>query len=504
MCDNVRADNEGWTMVARAVLLMATVAAPSIGADRFHGRLFEPLDRSAWPRIVRPTIGLPVIVRPGETFTVVVGSDQQPQRNRCRVALVCCDLRAEAEVVRVRKSRGPAGLWAIEASAPSAATCPLLYDLHVMLSGRSVRQPNAVQVIPRHRDDVTCIQITDTEIDHRNPAPGQRLARAISEINLIVPDFVIASGDLTYDGRPKQFDALVELFDRLEVPLFTQLGNADYHGDEAIYFARVNAYRDYAVDVGRVHLTALDSGTNYKQSRGPYNPFVDNEGTGLSDAQLAWFEADLARAPAGSLRLAFMHFPAVSQFGNRASVHFNRQRFKQACASGGVALVLCGHTHVDSVFDQREKLYMTGAPPETRPCYVQTATTSSQTRAPMLPYAYRLVRMRGRRVVSFTYDTRGNGRPDAMRSVPLGKLGVAFEPPNDGRSDRVTATIKNPLNEAFDRARLTFRLPSKSATTYRVEGARPIGTIPDGSHVRLVVETRVPARSERTVRVKPE
>jgi len=482
--------------------LLVLWPADSVSAEKPRGRLFEPLGRKEWPRIVAPTIGLPAVVRPGDSLVIRIGTDQRPSRRRVRVRLARWDLRVEAKIRRLQKPGRPANLWVVEAAIPEGATCPLLYDLRVELAGRSLTQPNAVHVVPRFADDLTCIQITDTEINDRNPAPARRLGRAIREINLIAPDFVLASGDLTYDGRAKQFDMLINLLGQLDVPVFTQIGNADYHGDESIYFARINAYRDYVVDLGGLRVIGLDSGTNYKQSKGAYNLALDNEGTGLSDDQIAWFQTALTQAPPGSLRLAFMHFPAVSQFGNRGSIHFNRERFKALCERHRVALVLCGHTHVDSIFDQREKIYLSGRPPKTRPCYIQSATTSSHTRMPLLPYSYRMVRIKDRRAVSFTYDANGDGKPDAMRSVPVGKLDVQFDPPNDVTSPEVTATITNGLNEAFDRARLVFRVPSRSGATYRVDGGTLVCTVPDGKHHRVVVQARVPARATHVVRLK--
>ncbi|MBN1341384.1 MAG: metallophosphoesterase [Phycisphaerae bacterium] len=468
-------------------------------APRFRGHLHEPLGPLKHARILRPTIGLPAIVRPGDRLDILLGSQRRP--NRCRITLSRDDLKIGATEGRFDNITGQKELWKCSVVVPAAVTCPLLYDLHLDTDGCSLVQPNAVHVVPRLADELICIQITDTEINDRDPSPARRLASAIEEINLIRPDFVIATGDLTYDGRAAQFEMLIDLLGRLEVPVFTQIGNADYHGNEAVYFARVNAYRDYAVDLGSVHLAALDSGTNYKQSKGSYNFALDNQGTGLIDEQIAWLDADLAEATPGSARLVFMHFPAVSQLGNRASIHFNRERFKACCARNGVALVLSGHTHVDSVFDQAEKLYVAGLAPTTRPCYVQTATVSSHTRMPLLPYSYRLIRMSGGRVVSFTYDTGGDGRPDAMRSAPVGRVSVTFDPPNDGKASAVTATIKNGLNERLDRATVVFLMSSSAENGFAVEGGRQLCVVPDGANVRVHVQARVNARSERVVRV---
>jgi Icc-related predicted phosphoesterase len=368
-----------------------------------------------------------------------------------------------------------------------------LYDLRVNLSGRDLEQFNAVMVAPRFADSMSCVQITDLEVNDKDPGPGERLARVIREINLIAPDFVLATGDLTYDGRPRQFDLLVERLRQLEVPVFTVIGNADHHGDESVYFRKLNAYRDYSVDAGAVHLTAFDSGTNYKVGPGAYNFVTDNQGTGLSDDQIAWFEKDLAASPADSLRLVFMHFPAVSQFGNKASIHFNRERFKHLCERCRVAMVLAGHTHVNSVFDRQEKLLVSSRPARDGPYYVQTATTSSRERAPIFPYCYRRVRVRHGQVVEFDYD----GNP--MGAIPVGRLDVRFDPPDDRDAREITATVTNGLRETFEEARIVFEVAARAGPDYQIEGGRLVCVIPDGPRARVVVRTSLPAEGKRTV-----
>jgi predicted phosphodiesterase len=443
--------------------------------------------------MVRPGLGLPAVVRPGDRLTILIGSVEPPAPAQCRVSLCRYGLRYSASVEHISKVPSSPGAWLIDTVVPIGATCPLLYDVRVNLAGHGLEQFNAAMVVPRFSDDMTCVQITDLEINDKDPGPGERLARAIREINLIAPDFVLATGDLTYDGRPRQFDLLVERLRGLEVPVYTVIGNADHHGDESAYFHRLNAYRDYSVDVGPVHLTALDSGTNYKISPGAYNFVTDNQGTGLSDDQIAWFEKDLATSPADSLRLAFMHFPAVSQFGNRASIHFNRERFKTLCERHHVAMVFAGHTHVNSVFDSQERLLVSSRPAGDGPLYVQTATTSSRERAPIFPYCYRLVRIKRHQVVEFSYG----GNP--MAAVPVGQLDVRFDPPDDRDARRITATITNGLREAFDNARIIFEVAAKPGPDDRIEGGRLVCVLPDGPCWRVVVSTSIPAEGKRTV-----
>ncbi len=480
-----------------AWLAAAAFAAP----DDLRGTPYEGFKDGDDPRILRPSLGLPAILRPGDVLPVLIGSRSPVSADQCRVVLTRCDLAIRCPIQRVRKTATPSDTYLGEVAIPRDVPHPLLYDLQLHVGGRMSCRSNAVRVVPEFTEEMLIVQITDTEINDKDPGPSERLAGVVREINLMGADCVIATGDLTYDGTPRQFDLLVDILRKLDVPVFTQIGNADHHGDESAYFKKVNAFRDYSVDVGPIHLTAFDSGTNYKVSPGSYNVVTDNQGTGLTDGQIAWFEKDLGAAPAHSLRLAFMHFPVVSPFGNRASIHFNRERFMELCERHHVALVLGGHTHVDSVFDQREKLYLFGTAPTTRPCYVQTATTTSRERAPIFPYAYRLIRVKDRQVIRFTYDGDGDGRPDGARSTPTGRLELQFIPSDTGGTRAIAAIVRNNLREAFNNATVVFHVPDRFHHGYRIEGGELVCSVPDGSFTRVIVRTSVLPLSQSTVRL---
>jgi Icc protein len=63
---------------------------------------------------------------------------------------------------------------------------------------------------------------------HTGSRTGERLARrAVAEINQIAPEFVVIPGDFTDDGEPAQFQLAKEIFDGLECPYYTVLGNHD-------------------------------------------------------------------------------------------------------------------------------------------------------------------------------------------------------------------------------------------------------------------------------------
>ena len=55
----------------------------------------------------------------------------------------------------------------------------------------------------------------------------------------------------------------------------------------------------------------------------------------------------------------------------------------------------------------------------------------------LYPYrGYRLVRVRGDQVVSYTYDYNENGVRDSASCVPIGRLNLSYTTPNDGSRTR--------------------------------------------------------------------
>ena len=204
-----------------------------------------------WPwkikHLVYPTLGQPVIIKKGETFTLefdFIGKGEafiQPNILQWNVTLSSSNDRwpTETECVVESATDGISERWPgdstgvyWEGSGPWAGrevwkvtvgvpidTRSDLYDLRVTADSFSTTvsdsQPHAVQVIDEFKDDYTFIQITDFHInDPRGPASWIELPephpnseefrdykynlKAIDCVNLLNPDFVIMSGDTVF------------------------------------------------------------------------------------------------------------------------------------------------------------------------------------------------------------------------------------------------------------------------------------------------------------------
>ena len=126
-----------------------------------------------------------------------------------------------------------------------------------------------------------------------------------------------------------------------------------------------------------------------------------------------------------------------------------------------------------------EKVMTIGATPTTR---VGKSNSSS----------FRVVRFKDGHVTSATY------RGDAVAPIPFDRAGppplsVTYDPGNDGKHDKVTATVTNMLKDSFPDCRVTFVLP---AGAYAVDGGRleAATTSDDERYTVLTIRVDVPAK----------
>lgn len=206
-----------------------------------------------------------------------------------------------------------------------------------------------------------------------NPMNSERWAalnRVIQEVNLVRPDFVLVTGDLTFlaypQALPYEYEDIWNLLDRLEVPVFVSPGNHDLYivddyigGSTALwdgkalwqqYFGPLH----YSADIGPdLHLASLN--TFEWDSLTPFPPEeeFDTRAAGhLGAEQLAWLEDDLRayreRSPKGLLLTMAHHDPSWMQ-RRHAWTGEGRLELRELCKAYNVGAHFSGHTHEDRV-----------------------------------------------------------------------------------------------------------------------------------------------------------
>lgn len=403
--------------------------------------------------VLRPAFSIPAMVVQGSSFPVRVASSASPGTSWD--AEISTGFESYALEVTTQPSETSPDIWDFNLTVP-VDTPEALFNLTVRAGGAAATVAHAVSVKDSMGGSFSFIHLTDTHIGATVLGGGYRSFFALSrEINLIDPDFVVITGDICdkYLGGqefpPAEQDAkFVECLMSLRVPAYVLSGNHDWsyvnYSDPAQniekFKAVVNRELNFSFDYGNCHFACLDTGM--------YSLADYSSGAGLSNESIAWLRSDLQGHANSTQRFVFGHHPTYPDWLMR-----NDEGFRAALRDCGVTAYFAGHVHVDSVFDANGTSAVGNASMGlTGPLHVSTQGMK-------YTHGYRLVRVSGSGIESFTYDGDGNGARDAATSLPMGLLNVTYSPSNAGAALSVAASVSNGLREDFSGAMLQFIMP---------------------------------------------
>jgi hypothetical protein len=448
-------------LVVMLALAMTFTALPARQAD---AAVIDPPENNipaGWPwkikNLAYPTLGCPQIIKKGEDFTLefdCIGKGQggsQPAVSSWQVrllssndrwpTLVDCQVQSavKGESVRWPKGSQPesaangewsgpwAGdeVWHVAVQVPPNAR-PDLYDLKVTAVGAAVimdTQPHAVQVVAEYKDDYNFIQVSDFHInDPRGPTdsfiPGKYPdpdefndykynRKAVDDINLINPDFVVMTGDLPFGfpwwahffcplldptdtrtdftdkapGWDGEYSQAYQQMLRLEVPVVCMPGNHDAYNlqtqegkvlsysnglqDGAHIWPTMIGPRFFGWDYGdKLHITCMFGYDKIQRDTDPLvlkqrssipivqTPPADGGAGWIRTNQKGWLTGDLGAAQ-GNYDLVVM---AVHQpfYGKASWDTWDTQAIMNELMgythTYGVELTITGHTHRDDVY----------------------------------------------------------------------------------------------------------------------------------------------------------
>ncbi len=290
------------------------------------------------------------------------------------------------------------GYWRIKARVPYCT--PLeLYDLIVTVStdkGKAVtdRQPNAVRVTHGVQDSFRFAILSDVHLNNaRSTGAGTGnpvnylLLKAIAELNLLKPDFVILLGDLvesSADTYDRDFEQMWHILDEYaEFPVYTVMGN---HDGQRVgqtsgfdYWHRYFGPLYYSFDWGDWHFAVVNTYDH------PTHP--SDNGT-IGPTQLDWLERDLRLASSRKKRLvmALHHNPCDDRW---VFMDESRLALRQMIERYGVKYVFAGHRHTDQSEETETTKIIT----------TRTAQAAAETGV-----GYRLIEVNQGRVTSFNYN----------------------------------------------------------------------------------------------------
>lgn len=199
---------------------------------------------------------------------------------------------------------------------------------------------------------VDFVLLSDLHVSHRPPAEAglltdtsATLVEAIDIVNALDPRpaFAVLAGDLTNHGEPDAYRLLSRLLARLAVPFVTALGNHDTRpGFRSVMLDEPGAPEAphcHEAVVAGVRLVVLDSSLPGRISGG------------LGADQIAFLREALDRED-GLPRIVVCHHPPHLEGGEAGWQSLDAEssaRLANAIRGRGVAAILSGHVHHDSV-----------------------------------------------------------------------------------------------------------------------------------------------------------
>ena len=336
---------------------------------------------AGWPpraRVDRPLIGLPMMSQGGSTEIALSLPFVVPEELRKKLesaqftdaswTLSGLNARSTAEAKPV-KPRDPAGRWKV---------------VHI------------ADLPPPGRDDLLKIFLT-------------RMAE-------VKPDLILASGDLGYGDTAAEFDRITNFFRDLEHQGAVVVACPGNHERKAWiqYLRHFGPDTWHRVEFGPFTILSLDS----THGRDQFTP-----------AQFHWFRQELGNSTGRTVLVQLHHplFPSETAISGEAKgsggiLGVRRAEFIQSCQDQGVAAVLAGHWHSDAVFDHTGRL-RDDRPDFPGTKFIVTTTLGNEirqvTRWPKSYFGWRLLTFEDGRLLSYTADLDGDGKPDPIASEPL-------------------------------------------------------------------------------------
>lgn len=402
--------------------------------------------------LLSPRFGLPALPGPGGTFTLEVRT-ALPWTFRPGQPPAPRDAHGSPLQLLATRWRGNrASLTFRAAEVPDLAVRPTTWD---------------------PKGTVRMVQIGDL------PSLGDeaRMAQFVSEMQLLGPDLILATGDISYVYTQPWYDFLRRSLAATGAPVVAVTGNHE-RSDWPLWLRNFGTKDDHRVDVGTFTILSLDT----KHGR-----------DGLTPSQMRWFEGELKAARAlGHTILVQAHHPIWPAgaggkgegHGSGGNIQVYQKRFVQLCRTYAVEAVFSGHWHQDAVFDQEGRLRDDTADfPGTKFLTVTSLGHAERlvSRWPHKNIGYRVLEFQAGRLVRFTEDPQGTDARVPIWSQSLGRITREDRRGPDGRWTGTTITngSSHPLRgtlglDLTPDLSLTHRLdvPPHSTRTFGQEAPR--------------------------------
>jgi 3',5'-cyclic AMP phosphodiesterase CpdA len=210
---------------------------------------------------------------------------------------------------------------------------------------------------------VTIAHISDLHVGSVHFVPNL-MDRVIVEINELMPDLVICTGDFTNEGFRQEYKTAAAYLQQIRPRVVAVPGNHDARNVGYVHFEELIGPRHWTVDVGGVRIVGADSS----------EPDLDYGQIGRE--RYGWLVEQFDHPAELKIYVQHHHLLPIPGTGRERNIVYDAGDLLELLIRSGVTLTLTGHKHVPYVW-RIERLYVANAGTvsslrlrgHTRPCY---------------------------------------------------------------------------------------------------------------------------------------
>lgn len=404
-----------------------------------YADFYQNLENKDEINIVYPRSSIPIICSSNQSFTIHF---QSIQFDSLQATIdTAFDSLNQTIILPIESITEKQNIKYVTVNIPNE-TPSELYNLSLTIETQkdtySTTRPRAVSIKETISDSFSFVHLTDFHIgDPRglteNPKEiiGWKAARkTIEEINLLNPDFVIISGDLTF-GQLYPFEYIFEyktcynILQDFTVPTYLCPGNHDGYiqtfQDGFKFWEKYFGPLYYSFNYHNTHFLSINSYDWPAKARLGFSYLVFNWGGSIQEDQINWIENDLKTHSEAQQTIMMMHHNPLwdtvtdSLVGNG---YYNREKILNLIQTHKVDAVFDGHVHYDNITVDNETLYV-------------TTTTASSSLDKDGYWGYRFITVENSSITHYNYK-------EPKYSIPSYQINILDEQPT-------SITIENKL-----------------------------------------------------------
>lgn len=406
--------------------------------------------------VCEPSQGRPIFMTPGDTFTFVMRVSDKVSGD---VSFSLAHAREPQVRYPLKPTTPPAfsGEYCMLLLAVPSGAEPGLYDIEVRSATGPFYSRRCVRVMDEFKNRFRFVHLSDMNVGELTaPEFDEMLPR---EVNLLAPEFIIATGDYTEWARARDdadsWTRVLRYFEQFTAPVYLLCGARDH---EASFTRRVANKPIGSIDYGDYHgLLLLDHSASPLEQ--DYN-------------QIQWIEADLKR----NRRKKFNFICANSDELGLLDVWRESGDVTRMVHDYRVRFILTGGA---TDWDFKEFAHKLADLPGLHYIRTHQASTALRDRATGVSH-YRVIEVDGDEVAYVYPDD--NATEKLQHSIPVGRLRAFYAGPNDGTRQREMVTVQNSLNQPFRDAGVWLRVAKAGKEPPVVAPGKLIRALDAGSH----------------------